>query len=438
MKLGGPSTVNATVKHVYQEPAEVPTRCIDPSSIDPDAIKVIKRLRHFGHKAFLVGGCVRDMMLRRLPKDFDVATSARPNEIRRIFRNCRLIGRRFRLAHIHFRGKIIETATFRAGADRRNDEDLFIFSDNVFGNEYEDAYRRDFTINALYYDPLNQTIVDHVGGLEDLVNRTIRCIGPADIRVREDPVRILRAIKFAGRLGFVIERDTWQAMVMHRWDLQKCAPPRLLEEILRMLRCGGAEKCFQILWESCSMEVILPEIAHYLARSPERDEERNPGAGLFAFLQVLDQKDKNWLSNAVLLSCMLLHPILDAARNGGDCYDLEHSQAATGKVAQELLCRLVERVRLPKWEAERVQQLVVSQKRLFSLPRKGSLPRSLMRRSYFPEALDLFDIAVQASGRGRWTLKRLRVASSQNVSGVKTAKRVKKSIWSSWKNRIHL
>jgi poly(A) polymerase len=390
----------------------IPTQNIPPSRIDPDAMKVVRRLRRFGHVAYLVGGCVRDLMLRKDPKDFDVATSARPQEIRKLFRNCRLIGRRFRLAHIHFRGKVIETATFRAAAGEQVDGDILIRSDNVFGSEQEDASRRDFTVNALFYDPVERVVIDHVGGLEDLVERRIRFIGKSDVRVREDPVRILRAIKFAARLNFTIDPDAWRAMMRHRKDLVKCAPPRLLEEIVRMLRGGGAEPSFRLMWEAGVLEIIMPEVARYLQRAPERDEEREPGTGLFAFLREVDRSDRDLLTNAVLLACVIIHPVVDAAKNGGSGYDVKVTPAA-GEVAREMLRRMVERVRLPKWQAERIQQLVASQKRLFHLRRNAPLPRGLIQRSYFPEALDLFEVGVKATGKGRPALNRLRQASSQ-------------------------
>src|SRR5436190_7412318 len=196
---------------------------IAPEQIDPDAAKVVERLRRYDHAAYLVGGCVRDLLLGgRKPKDFDVATSAQPNEIRRLFRNCRIIGRRFRLAHIFFGSKIIETSTFRANprdvdlgdeaeSSTVEGEELLIRRDNVFGTAEEDARRRDFTMNGLFYDVDADEVIDYVGGLGDLAARTVRTIGEADIRFREDPVRILRAIKFAARLDFDIDGVAWQA-----------------------------------------------------------------------------------------------------------------------------------------------------------------------------------------------------------------------------------
>ncbi len=399
------------------EPTVIPSVGIGPSQIDPDALKVVRRLQRFGHAAYLVGGCVRDLLLKRTPKDFDVVTSAKPNEVRKLFRNCRLIGRRFRLAHIHFRGKIIETATFRAAVDPQADGDLLIRSDNVFGTEADDAFRRDFTVNALFYDPVERVLIDYVGGMEDLAARVLRFIGTPQVRVQEDPVRILRAIKFAARLGFTIEAAAWQALVDFRQELVRSAPPRLLEEIVRMLRSGGAEQSFRLLWTSGVLEVLLPEVACYLSRALVRSEERDPGAGMWAYLKVLDRTDRDLETNAVLLAALLLHTVDDACDPQARIYDLGLKSHATGEVARVMVRRLVERLRLPKRDAERIQQLIASQRRLFKLRRNQPLPKALMRRAYFPEALDLFEIGVRATRRGRRTLNRLRSAYKAGDSG---------------------
>ena len=213
---------------------------LDRAAIDPDADRVVRKLTRAGYKAYLVGGCVRDLLVGRTPKDFDVATSATPNEIKATFRNSRIIGRRFRLAHVFFGSKIIETSTFRANPRDEDDHDLLIRRDNVFGSETEDARRRDFTINGLFYDVEREEVIDHVGGLVDLEAKLVRTIGDPDIRFQEDPVRMLRAVKFAARLSFGFETNTWRALLRWRGEISKCAPPRLLEEIHRLMR-GGAE-----------------------------------------------------------------------------------------------------------------------------------------------------------------------------------------------------
>lgn len=407
------------------DPAVIPTRSITPRNIDADALKVVRRLQRFGHSAYLVGGCVRDLLLRRAPKDFDLATSARPNEIRKLFRNCRLIGRRFRLAHIHFRGKVIETATFRAPLDEQRDGDLLIRSDNVFGTEEEDARRRDFTINALFYDPVQRVLIDYVGGLEDLVERTVRFIGSAGVRVREDPVRILRAVKFAARLGFVIEPGAWRAMIRYRQDLTKCARPRILEEIYRMLRGGGAEASFRLMWEAGAMNIILPGVAGYLSRAPERGEERDPGSGLWSYLRALDGQDRELLTNAVLVATVIIHTVTEESQRKGR-QKKKRSRGTVAEAAQGILRGMVERINLPRREAERIQQLIASQRRLFNLRRDAPLPKGLIRRVYFPEALDLFEIGVRATGRGRSTLNRLRQAFRQPPRSPSPRKRARR------------
>ncbi|MFT3695800.1 MAG: polynucleotide adenylyltransferase PcnB [Kofleriaceae bacterium] len=237
---------------------------LDRAAIDPDADRVVRKLTRAGYKAYLVGGCVRDLLVGRKPKDFDVATSATPNEVKATFRNSRIIGRRFRLAHVFFDQKIIETATFRANPRDEDERDLLIRRDNVFGTESEDAKRRDFTINGLFYDVEREEVIDHVGGLIDLEAKLVRTIGDPDIRFQEDPVRMLRAIKFAARLDFGFEPATWKALLRWRNEISKCAPPRLLEEMHRLLRGGAARRSFELMVETGVLAVLSPYIAGLL------------------------------------------------------------------------------------------------------------------------------------------------------------------------------
>ncbi len=237
---------------------------LDRGAIDADADRVVRKLTRAGHKTYLVGGCVRDLLVGRTPKDFDVATSATPNEIKATFRNSRIIGRRFRLAHVFFGSKIIETATFRANPRDEEDHDLLIRRDNVFGTEVEDARRRDFTINGLFYDVEKEEVIDHVAGLADLEAKLVRTIGDPDIRFQEDPVRMLRAIKFAARLDFGFEPATWRALLRWRSEISKCAPPRLLEEMHRLLRGGAARRSFELMVETGVLAVLSPYLAGLL------------------------------------------------------------------------------------------------------------------------------------------------------------------------------
>src|SRR4051794_29608649 len=255
---------------------------IAPDQIDPDAAKVVQRLRRFDHAAYLVGGCVRDLLLGLKPKDFDVVTSATPNDIRRLFKNCRIIGRRFRLAHIFFGPKIIETSTFRANPRELEDDDgdsaetesgdLLIRRDNVFGTPEEDARRRDFTINGLFYDLETGNVIDHVNGMVDLEARVVRTIGDPDIRFREDPIRILRAVKFAARCDLTIEPETYRRMMEHRGEIAKCAQAPVSEEFYRLLRGGAAKRSMELLLETELLQILAPEMVHGLKGDAEGEE----------------------------------------------------------------------------------------------------------------------------------------------------------------------
>jgi len=218
------------------------------------ALKVLYRLNQAGFQAFLVGGCVRDAMLELHPKDFDVATNATPDEVRALFGNCRLIGRRFRLAHVRFGREIIEVATFRAAAlhvddDSEHDHEGRILRDNVYGTIDEDVWRRDFTCNALYYNIADFSIWDYVGGVEDVKRKQLVLIGDPEQRLREDPVRMLRAIRFAAKLDFSIDRPVVDAIHHHAHLLSNVPAARLFDEFLKLFQSGHAERTFELLRE---------------------------------------------------------------------------------------------------------------------------------------------------------------------------------------------
>src|SRR5690349_12511708 len=285
------------------EPRIVPREAhsLSRKDIDPDALKVLYRLRQFEHTAYLVGGSVRDLLLARRPKDFDIGTSAYPYQVKKLFRNCWIIGRRFRLAHVKFGPKTIEVATFRrqvdpselpadpAESDRAVEatpeipvaddapfeaqvqaegthlahvraRDRLIHRDNTFGTPEEDAFRRDFTINALFYDIATFSIIDYVGGLKDLDDRLIRSIGEPGVRFLEDPVRMLRAVVFAARLDFRIDEPIRDAIATHRHEIARAAPARLMEEYFKILRSGFAENSLRLLKETKLLRAITPEL----------------------------------------------------------------------------------------------------------------------------------------------------------------------------------
>jgi poly(A) polymerase len=234
---------------------------INLDSIDPDALKVIDRLSSYGHQARLVGGGVRDLLLGKIPKDFDVATSATPYEIRNIFRNSRIIGRRFKLVHVYFgSGKIIEVATFRASDSFSEEENATLRNDNIYGTEESDAFRRDITINGLFFDAENEVIVDYVEGLNDLRQGIIRVIGDPDKRFIEDPVRMIRVIRHAVRAGFVIESNTWEAISRQRELLKLCASMRLFDELRKDLTSGCFLGIVRLFCSGQLLSYLIPGI----------------------------------------------------------------------------------------------------------------------------------------------------------------------------------
>jgi len=358
--------------------------------VDRDALKVIRRLRRYGHDAYLVGGGVRDLLLGVRPKDFDIATSARPNEVKTLFRNSRIIGRRFRLAHILFGGgKIIETATFRRDPTedddvdpRDEDADLLIRRDNEFGEPWEDARRRDFTINGLFYDSESNEVIDYVGGMRDVRGRVVRTIGQPDVRFREDPVRILRAIKFSARLDLGIDPPAYDAMVAQREELARAARPRLLEEILRLLRGGAAHRSYWLMWEIGALDVLLPQLSFHL------DDDSDESRLLWGRLDAIDtlMRAGSLPTDAVLFAALMLGPIEEALDGVKD----------TTRAYEGLMGDVVETLAVPRRLKERVRTIVQAQRRL----RAGKLG-ALPRREYFDEAATLFSLECHAKGQRR-------------------------------------
>ena len=276
---------------------------IELSHIDPDALAVIKKLRQAGHTAYLVGGGVRDLLLKCTPKDFDISTSALPEQIKQIFqRQCILIGRRFRLAHIRFGHKIIEVSTFRSG---ENEEDLIVH-DNEWGTPEEDVLRRDFTINGLFYDPTDQTVIDFVGGWEDIQKHTLRTIGDPLIRFKQDPVRMIRLLKFRARFNFEIDLECRKGLLKCRENIVRSSPARILEEIFRMMESGASAPFFLLMAESGLLELLFPTLTHFL--------ESKHGQEAYKYLTAVDKINssslKRPLDRAVLMSA-LMFPILE-------------------------------------------------------------------------------------------------------------------------------
>ncbi len=379
----------------------------DESKLDPEAVKIIRRLVRYEHEAYLVGGCVRDLLLEQEPKDYDVSTSARPSQIRRLFRNCRIIGRRFKLAHIFFGDKIIEVSTFRAlpSESSEDDEDLLIRRDNEYGTPEEDAIRRDFTVNGLFYDLDACQVIDHVEGVEDVRRRVLRTIGDPDVRMQEDPVRILRAVKFATRLGLEIDAETWEAMVQHRRDLERCAVPRVTEEISRLLNSGNADRAIKMLDECGALEVLLPEVHDFLTRAEQRGDQASIDR-FWIFLRCLDilRNRLGPLRNHFLFGTIFSHLVHDALCEGRTRDEI--LQRDWGTEAGTILKPIAVRMNLSRLDTDRMRQMLAAQRRFLYPGRRRASATTFIRRGYFADSFELFRFHVVADPQLREEEKR--------------------------------
>lgn len=372
------------------EPLIVPRseHTLSRREIDPDALKVLYRLHNAGYTAYLVGGSVRDLLLERRPKDFDIGTSAHPYQVKRLFRNCYIIGRRFRLAHVKFGPKIIEVATFRRGVPAGTEAEppvvvdadhdgTNVFSaerpvhrDNTFGTPEEDAFRRDFTVNALFYDIASFSIIDYVGGLEDLRLRRLRSIGDPNDRFLEDPVRMLRAVVLGTRLDLEIDGAILEAIEHHGAEITNAAPARLLEEYYKILRSGASAPTFAALGKSGLLTHVTPEIPQGLTPSLER-----------ALISLDTYRLKfgappPTLTNAILLGTLLV-PMGLMTRRPQRRHDEDERAPATslGMLA------------LPRRDVERLGQVLGVQRRLLDVDASPRSQTSFMSRPVFAEAL---------------------------------------------------
>jgi poly(A) polymerase len=377
------------------EPVIIPRaeHTISRRDIDPDALKVLYRLQQSQFDAYLVGGGVRDLLLGRRPKDFDIGTNAHPYQIKKLFRNCWIIGRRFRLAHVKFGLKTIEVATFRRnvpdpGPDAVEEvpevvasspsqiQDGIIKRDNTFGTPEEDAFRRDFTINALFYDIATFSIIDYVGGLEDLEKRVIRSIGDPMVRFVEDPVRMLRAAVFSARLGFEIDQVVLDAIDALKPLIAKASGPRLLEEYYKILRSGYAEAAFRTLDRLGLLELMTPEL-----RDPS-DDVWDSLARLDAYRRHFQEPPPE-LTNAILIGALLVPAGLITRRPSGSTADTRVSFGML-PIARRDLDRLGQVVSLVPRMLEPDPPLRVTR----SLPQRPAFRDALLWLEIFTDAPD--------------------------------------------------
>ncbi|MGB5347188.1 MAG: polynucleotide adenylyltransferase PcnB [Woeseia sp.] len=305
-----------------------PKHNVSRNEISNAALKVLYRLDKAGYQAFLVGGGVRDALLELHPKDFDIATDASPDEVKALFSNCRLIGRRFRLAHVRFGREVIEVATFRAASeddhpDSTQDLEGRILRDNVYGTIEEDVWRRDFTCNALYYNIADFSVWDYVGGMKDIRKRRLVLIGDADTRLREDPVRMLRAVRFAAKLDFDVHRSVRKAMKPCVELLRNVPPARLFDEFLKMFQDGHAHRTFTLLREHQLFRQLFPETDEYL------DKDKKFRAFVDAALINTDKRvaEGKSITPMFLIGVFLWAPIRERARQLEDEEGMSTSQA---------------------------------------------------------------------------------------------------------------
>ncbi|MHB8846410.1 MAG: poly(A) polymerase [Nitrospirota bacterium] len=413
--------------------------------ISPNAVRVLYRLKEAGHLAYLVGGGVRDLLLGREPKDFDIATDASPNEVKKAFRNCRLIGRRFRLAHIHFHDEIIEVATFRsnitdeesaadaaagavpavaapaqappgtgpaepgpadataipgppAAAERPRPprmlktEGGMILRDNVFGTPEQDAIRRDFTVNALFYSIADYSVIDYVNGMEDLRKGLIRIIGDPVVRFTEDPVRMVRAVRFASMLGFEIEQETYRALLELKDKIALASPARMYEEVQKLFLLGEGEKTFQMLRRTGMFGVLFPHLDAWIDREQDGFPHTWVGKAL-EWVDVCVQSGRK-VEPHILFCLMFGQYIEEKMRHlrGGGMAPLD----ALDKAVADFLAEIVPRVQVPRKAALAIRDMLWNQGRFEKT--QGKAPLYFLRRPGFRDAFEYLRFTSELTG----------------------------------------
>lgn len=372
---------------------------ISRKQISDHALKVLYRLHGAGFDAFLVGGGVRDLLLGQSPKDFDIATNATPEQLKQLFRNCRLIGRRFRLAHIMFGREIIEVATFRghhqdtSSPTAQQSKEGMLLRDNVYGTIDEDAERRDFTINAMYYNIADYSIHDYAGGVEDLEDRLIRLIGDPETRYREDPVRMLRAIRFAAKLDFDIEEDTAAPIEEMAYLLKEIPAARLYEESLKLLQSGYGLETYHLMREYNLFQQMFPAISAYFTE----DYTSNTEKMLDLVLDSTDQRveeDKR-INPAFMFAAMLWYPLLELADKLMESHNLCHYDAVM-EASNLILDEQVRTIAIPRRHTATIREIWQLQLRL---PRRnGKRAFRLMELNKFRAGFDFLEMRGEVEG----------------------------------------
>ena len=367
--------------------------------ISENALKVLYRLHGAGYEAYLVGGGVRDLMLGGTPKDFDVATNATPEQIRQLFRNCRLIGRRFRLAHIMFGRDIIEVATFRGHHQEQNaqlsvqSDQGMLLRDNVYGTKDEDAERRDFTINAMYYNIADYSIHDYAGGVEDLEDRLVRLIGDPETRYREDPVRMLRAIRFAVKLDFDIEEDTAEPIERLAYLLSDIPAARLYEESLKMLQSGYGLETYHLMREYNVFEQLFPVISEHF--TPDYSSNTEYMLDLSLDSTDIRVEENKRINPAFMFAAILWYPMIERAHRLVEETNINFYDAVM-EASNQVLDRVVKRIAIPRRHTATIREIWQLQLRL---PRRsGKRAFRLMELNKFRAGFDFLKMRGEVEG----------------------------------------
>ena len=387
---------------VRREPKRIPVseHGIDRNRVSRNAIRVCETLQKAGHQAYIVGGAVRDLLLGVTPKDFDVATDATPEQVKALFRRAIIIGRRFRLVHVMFGNETIEVSTFRAldNPERLTDEHGRVLADNLFGTQHEDAARRDFTINALYYDPITETVLDYHDGVRDLRRKRLRIIGDPETRYREDPVRMLRAVRFAAKLGFEIDPATREPIRRLAHLIENVPPARLFDEMLKLLTSGHSVACIMRLRAEGLHHGLLPLLDVILEQ---------PLGERFVTL-ALAQTDERVLagrpvSPAFLFAALLWHQVLAAwkerERRG------ERPIPALEAAMDEVLDAQCEKLALTRRLTAIMREIWAMQPRFEQ--RSGSRPLRLLESPHTQDNYLLREMGYRVARKHAWRLRRI-------------------------------
>jgi poly(A) polymerase len=384
---------------------------INPASMSKDAIKVVRTLQKAGYEAYIVGGSVRDLLLGIHPKDFDVATDAQPAEVKSLFRRSRIIGRRFQIVHVQLSRELIEVTTFRSNeqsngttvasrsTQMQQNESGMLTRDNVFGSINEDAQRRDLTVNALYYNPTDNTIHDFTNGLEDIQNRIIRMIGVPDARYREDPVRILRVIRFTAKLGFKIEPSTAKPIAKLANNLSHVSPPRLFDETLKLFMSGKGSVTLSLLRNYSVFGALIPQADRLMNNGKSNAKQLIEQAFINTDLRI----SSNQRVTPAFIYAALLWPEVERLSNQlqekGNSATYALSKAASEAISRQIVITAIpKRFTIPMREIWELQ---------LQLPRRGGQrAKRLLEHSRFRAAYDFILLREQAgedlNGMGEW------------------------------------